>query len=128
MEKKIIIGVDNDGNNEFKIENMNPMEALGLLRFYEKHLWLKILNSSQEKQPETDKDRIKITHFVSDNPEMSTRLKNGLLEQDYQTKEFTFPYLDCVNRRDFMRVRNVGKDAWKEFETLIHHKGYKIGI
>lgn len=124
MEKKITITVTETGS-KFHKENISSYEALGILRFYEKQLWLRMAEG-QEKSEEKS-ERISIHHFISDNSGMSTKLKNGLLKRDHEDKYY-FPFLDCVNKRDFFRIRGLGKKSWHEFNQIIAEKGYKIGL
>jgi len=50
MEKTIIIKQKNDGENSITINVFSVFEVLGVLRFYEKNIWLQIQNASNIKQ------------------------------------------------------------------------------
>jgi hypothetical protein len=53
MEKSIVIKVNEHENSFEVIGDINPFEVLGLLRFYEKAVWLQIIESkSLDKKKE----------------------------------------------------------------------------
>ena len=50
--------------------------------------------------------------------EPSARLSNALLEVQRYASQKPFRYVEDVNKKEFMRLRNVGKKTWSEFEDL----------
>lgn len=58
MEKTITITEEN-GMTSFKATGFSAMEVIGLLRFYEKDVWLKMQQTIEEKQKKTKKPKTK---------------------------------------------------------------------
>ena len=57
MSKKIIISVG-DKNHKIDIEEgLSIMQVLGLLRFYEKYLWVKVANDAQRQEKEFEENK-----------------------------------------------------------------------
>lgn len=57
MEKRIEIIVTQEEASDLKIEGMNPFEALGLLRFWEKTLYLDTHKNSTIKEVTKNKNK-----------------------------------------------------------------------
>lgn len=50
--------------------------------------------------------------------EPSVRLSNVLLNPQRGEDEKPFKYVEDVNKKEFLRLRNAGKKTWSEFEDL----------
>tara|TARA_R110000868_G_scaffold391214_1_gene661150 strand:+ start:329 stop:631 length:303 start_codon:yes stop_codon:yes gene_type:complete len=51
--------------------------------------------------------------------EVSARLRNALLNNYFQNENGKpFEFLEDINRRDFMKLKNTGEKTWKEFIKL----------
>jgi hypothetical protein len=50
--------------------------------------------------------------------EPSVRLCNALLDCQRYADEKPFKYVEDVNKKEFMRLKNVGIKTWSEFEDL----------
>jgi len=73
----------------------------------------------KDKYPliENISDFTKIDTWIDSNdrlPKMSARLKNILLSCDYN-EERNFIFLEQVNERAFLSIRDAGKRSWNEF-------------
>ncbi len=49
---------------------------------------------------------------------LSVRLSNVLLKSQWGEDEKPFKYIEDVNKKEFMRLRNAGKKTWSEFLDL----------
>jgi len=55
MEEKTILIKQTPEGTTLELNGLNNWEALGLLRFFEKHLWLRIQQSTKTVTPDTKK-------------------------------------------------------------------------
>ena len=51
----------------------------------------------------------------------SRRLQNILLSREYGTDNLQLPFIEQIQKHEFLRVRNAGKLSWQEFIEL---RGY----
>jgi len=56
--------------------------------------------------------------FARKGSEASVRLRNALIPYNYGIDELPFKYIEDVNKREFMKLRNTGKKSWAEFVRL----------
>jgi hypothetical protein len=73
MEKKITITVTGE-RQQLQIEGMNNFEAIGLLRFYEKYIWLKLCEQEKPKKV------AKTTKFKDNKKEVAHKRITALCE------------------------------------------------
>ena len=65
MEKSITIKTSEKGEVSFEISGYNEFEALGLLRFYEKQVWLKMTSNAGKKEKEAEQEDAVIITGIS---------------------------------------------------------------
>lgn len=95
--QKVILKITENGI-AMEMENCDPITALGLLRFYEKDLWLQIENakikylSEAEKKEKEKQNEI----FFYYHPEMKIKIEiNDLIE--------ILPSENCVTNADYIK-------------------------
>ena len=132
MEKKITLTF-NDNDVTINHENVTPMEALGMLRFAEKTLYIKILKTQEpKKEPEKKSDDSILTKklFWDDLKfNWSVRTINTIqFESKAALGEEILTVGDLVkySRRDLLKIRNFGKKTLDEVDLFLrlHNLGF----
>ena len=124
MEKKITLTFND--NVTINHENVTPMEALGMLRFAEKTLYIKILNTQEpKKEPEKKSDDSILTKklFRDDlNFNWSVRTINTIQfgsKAALGEEIITVGDLVKYSRRELLRIRNFGKKTLDEVDVFL---------
>jgi hypothetical protein len=68
-----------------------------------------------------DKESLKVYELISLNPEMSTRLKNILI--DYYGVDYTVKRIDKYH---FLKARNAGENTWDELARILQRNNIPI--
>ena len=131
MEKKITLTFND--NVTINHENVTPMEALWMLRFAEKTLYIKILNT-QEPKKELEKksdDSILTKKLFRDdlNFNWSVRTINTIQfgsKAALGEEIITVGDLVKYSRRDLLKIRNFGKKTLDEVDLFLrlHNLGF----
>jgi hypothetical protein len=93
MEKKITITITGD-NQQLQLEGMTSFEAIGLLRFYEKYIWLKLCEQKKQKK------EAKTTKFKDNKKEVAHKRITALCEH------FDIPEEAAT------AIRNIASDSY----------------
>jgi hypothetical protein len=106
-------GIEKEANSLVGSPNLSSYEVLGLLRFWEKKVWLDILNSDNKPTPET-KPRQTITEFINQHEdELNGRIIN-ILKQEHG-----YIYIDEITKDNFLRLANSGRGSWYKLNQVI---------
>ena len=110
---KKTITIEYDGlETSIKWSNVTPIEALGILRYHEKNVFVGLLNYNQslkEDEVTLKKDEI----YISDLG-LSERTKNCLKSEDIRTLTDLCKY----DLRDLIRIRNFGNKSLHEIKVI----------
>lgn len=90
------------------------LKALKIVKDYHKQLghFIDYVGENLDKTP--------IEVWISNLPTRpSERLRKALLEQNSYSDGKPFKYVEDITRKEFRRIRHVGKTTWKELEELM---------
>lgn len=93
----------------------------------EKRELLAILKSQIRKIDRTNKDKTPIEKLITRREGISRKLK--MLLTDYahnyerEVMDRPFPYVDDINKHDFLRLKGAGRKTWDELSTHLERIG-----
>jgi len=89
-------------------------KALDIVEAYHKQLFIGgVRHSSNERQTVDD--------WINENyDKISSRLIQCLERKCWNTNNRYFTYIDEINKRNFMKIRNNGKKAWDELNSILN--------
>ena len=65
-------------------------------------------------------NRTTVDEWVNKHPKLPIRVYQALTHLDHNNERL-FTYLDQVNQREFLRIRNIGVQAWRDFVDIRVH-------
>ena len=96
-------------------DDVTPIEALGMLRYHEKNVFVGLLNynkSRKEDELTLKKDEQQV--YIKD-MDLSVRTKNCLMNN----KIYTLKDLNQLSDKDLLRIRNFGNKCLSELQYVL---------
>ena len=92
-------------------DDITPIEALGMLRYHEKNVFVGLLKYNEEKNEKKEPEK---QVYIKD-MDLSVRTKNCLLDN----KIYTLKDLEQLSDRDLLRIRNFGNKCLSELQYVL---------